>query len=89
MSILADHAKMIETTIVAILSFIIADYGIDFKKPYPLFTIAYFDEPLVRFMSYVFIYLVASSSFNISVLLAISVMFLHIDHINLARKAIF
>jgi hypothetical protein len=89
MSILADHAKIIETTIIAILSFIIADYGIDFKKPYPLLTIAYFDEPLVRFMSYVFIYLVAAMSNSVSVLLAISILFLHIDHINLARKAIF
>lgn len=96
MSVLIDslqnqhgRTQLIELAIIMLLSFVIADYGIDFKKPYPQLIIAYFDEPLVRFMSYILVYLVASWSNNVSVLFAICVLFLHIDHINLARQAIF
>lgn len=85
----AGHGQLIEITILALLFFIIADYGVDVKRPYPLWAISYFDEPLVRFMLYVLVYLVASWSNSVSILLAICVVFLHVDHINLARKAIF
>ncbi len=88
-SALQDRKQVLEVGLCAIMFFILVDYGIDFKKPYPQWAITYFDEPLVRFTSYVLIYSIASWSTSVSLMLCLCILFLHIDHINLARKAIF
>ena len=69
----------------SIILIIVIEYGLDLRKPYPQWVIEYFDEPPIRFISYVFIFFLACWSPLLSVLLAILVVFLHLDHINLAK----
>ena len=70
----------------SIMFLIITDYGLDFKKPYPKWAIESFDEPLVRFVSYVSIYTLTCWSPILSILTAILVVFLHLDYINLVKQ---
>jgi hypothetical protein len=74
------------TLLVATLLVTITHYGIDMHKPYPLWVMDMFAEPLVRFISYVCVYLVACYNPFIAVLLAVILVFLHIDYINLAKN---
>jgi hypothetical protein len=77
---------LVQIIIGSVFVLIIIEYGLDLKKPYPQWTIEVFDEPLVRFTSYVFIYTLTCWSPLLSILAAILVVFLHLDHINFAKK---
>lgn len=70
----------------SILILIIIEYGLDLKKPYPQWAIEIFDEPLVRFVSYVSIYTLTCWSPMLSILTAITIVFLHLDYINLVKQ---
>lgn len=70
----------------SILFFVVADYGIDMHKVYPVWVISAFREPWVRFLSYVTVYVAACINVHLSVLLALALVFLHIDYLNLVRQ---
>lgn len=74
--------------LITICVIILGEYGVDMKKFYPSWVINIFEEPLARFLSVVVIYFVACVSPIIATLLALIVVFIHIDYINLARKRI-
>lgn len=70
---------------VAVLLVTLTEYGIDMHKPYPSWVMDLFEEPLARFVAFVCVYLVACYNPFIAILLAIVLVFLHIDYINLAK----
>lgn len=76
----------LQMVIASFMLLIILEYGLDLSRPYPQWTIEVFDEPLVRFTIYVTIYVLACWSPLVSILLATMIVFLHLDHINLAKK---
>lgn len=65
---------------------IIIEYGLDLQKPYPRWVIEMYDEPIARFISCVVIYILACWSPILALLVALMIVFLHLDHINLAKK---
>lgn len=79
-------------SVVILCSFVflvVADFGVDMRKPYPIWVINSFREPWVRFTSYIVVYVTACINVHLAVLLALIVIFLHIDYLNLVRtKAI-
>lgn len=82
------YLQTLQTLQIIVASFIlliVIDYGLNLQKPYPQWIIEMFDEPIVRFTFYVAIYTLACWSPLLSVLLALMVVFLHLDHINLAK----
>lgn len=74
---------LITISILCILVFILLEYSINIKKPYPSWVVKHFQEPYIRFMSYFFIYLLACVNPLISLLCMFVVVFIHIDFINL------
>lgn len=71
--------------LVAALLVIITEFGVDMRKPYPAWVMDLFEEPMARFIAYVCVYLIACYNPFIAILLAIILVFLHIDYINLAK----
>jgi hypothetical protein len=83
---IATH-NLVFIIVASVLVLVIADYGIDMHKLYPMWVMEMFEEPIVRFMLYVAIYLLACFNPVLSILLALVVIFLHIDYINLAKAS--
>lgn len=77
---------VIEVILASVIFLIILEYGLDMKKPYPKWVIVPFDEPITRFLSCIVIYIISCWSPILCVLLATIFIFLHLDHINLAKK---
>ncbi len=80
--------NVVEVILASIIFLIILEYGLDMKKPYPRWVILSFDEPITRFVSCIVIYIIACWSPILSVLLATLFVFLHLDHINLAKRSL-
>jgi hypothetical protein len=81
--------NVLNTVKVVVGSFVllvIIEYGLDLKKPYPRWVIEIYDEPIARFFSCVAIYILACWSPMVALLVALMIVFLHLDHINLAKK---
>jgi hypothetical protein len=76
----------VQVVVGSFLLLIIVEYGLDIKKPYPRWVIEIYDEPIVRFVSCVVIFILACWSPVLAILVAVMIVFLHIDHINLAKK---
>lgn len=68
-----------------LLTILIA-FGLDMKVPYPPHLLRNFDQPLVRLMTYIAVYLIAYYNPIVSVLAFMCILFLHIDYVNLATK---
>lgn len=67
-----------------ILILIICMYGLDMKEPYPQMFIKLFSEPIVRFILYISIFLLAQYvSVTAAILVLLMVVLLHIDYTNL------
>lgn len=62
----------------------ISIFGLDMKEPYPRVMIRAFEEPYIRFFTYILIYLVSYYNTPIAFVLLIGVLLLHIDYVNLA-----
>ena len=69
-----------------ILLLILIAFGLDMKVPYPPHILRNFDQPLVRLMTYIALYLVAYYNPVVSILAFMCVIFLHVDYVNLATK---
>lgn len=76
---------IVTVIIICSLLFGIVEYSIDIKKPYPSWIITYYQEPYVRFLSYLVIYIFACINPIISMLLMLIVVFIHLDTINLTN----
>lgn len=74
--------------VICILAFIIVEFSLNVKNPYPKWIWLYYQEPYVRFISYIIIYLIVCFSPIIAILLSIIVVFLHIDIMNLGSSKI-
>jgi hypothetical protein len=62
---------------------IISIFGLDMKEPYPKKIIQIYNEPYVRFISYMFVYALTFYNNSIAIVGLIAVLLLHIDFINL------
>lgn len=86
---IVNQTNMGEASILILCSvffFIVADYGVDMHKVYPIWVINSFREPWVRFCSYIAVYILACVNIYLALLLALAVVFLHIDYLNLVEK---
>jgi hypothetical protein len=77
--------NLLLTFIIAIALIILIEYGINIKKIYPKWVLVLMEEPLVRFTLYVLIYLLACVSPLLAIILALIVVLIHIDIINLTK----
>lgn len=75
-----------EGTIICVLILVTCLYALDVRKLYPQFMIELFAEPLGRFCTYVFVYLVSIYNIHIGLLLLILTVNLHMDVINLTER---
>jgi hypothetical protein len=82
---LINDVPLLQVLLISILFIIVLEYGVDMKKLYPVWVIQYFAEPLVRFIMYVVIYLIACYNPIIALFLALITIFIHIDLINLTK----
>lgn len=64
----------------------LALYGLDVKKPYPREVVNSFAEPAMRFACYVALFLVANRDAYAALALAVVLLLLHFDYINLTIK---
>jgi hypothetical protein len=62
---------------------IISIFGLDMKEPYPQKIIQMYNEPYIRFMSYMFVFALTFYNNSIAILALIAILLLHIDFINL------
>lgn len=72
--------------VLALLFIIVVEYSLDVKKLYPKWCIEKFQEPYIRFLCYVIIYMLACFSPLLAVTTALIVVFLHIDTLNLTKN---
>lgn len=72
--------------VLVLLIIIVIEYSLDVKKLYPKWCIDNFQEPYIRFMCYVSIYLLACFSPILAIISAFIVVFLHIDTLNLTKN---
>lgn len=75
--------EYINYIIIIILCIIISIYAIDMTRPYPRIIIELYNEPYIRFGSYMLVYALSFYNKQISFLLLIGLLFLHFDLINL------
>ncbi len=83
--------ELSNTTIVVLLTllllfFVIVEYSLNVKKIYPKWSIDKFQEPYVRFVSYIIVYMLACFSPLIAIMVALVVVFIHIDTLNLTKN---
>lgn len=69
-----------------ILVFIISLYGLNMKMPYPKVILETFNEPLTRFITYIFLYIICIYNPVLGLISGICILLLHIDYINLFLK---
>jgi len=69
-----------------LLLIVIIAFGLDMKVPYPPHVVRNFDQPLVRLLTYVALYMIAYYNPVVSILAFMCVIFLHIDYVNLVTK---
>lgn len=81
-----DEQFIIKIILSTLLVFTTVEYSIDMKKIYPSWAIQSFSEPYIRFILYTIIYIASCYDIHISILLAVIVVLLHIDYINLTKK---
>lgn len=72
--------------ILFLLSIFTISYCIDIKKPYPDFIIYMINEPIYRFILYIFIYVISYINPIISLYLMIIILFINIDYINIIKQ---
>jgi hypothetical protein len=77
---------VINLTVVIFLITSISILGLDMKEPYPRKLIQLFSEPYVRFSCYMGIYLVCLYNHVIGLLLALGLVLLHLDFLNLVMS---
>lgn len=82
---LHQNVNVIVLVVCSLLFFCVADYGIDMRKLYPMWVISSFQEPWVRFVSYILIYVSACFNVYVATLLTLAVAYLHLDYINLVH----
>jgi hypothetical protein len=75
--------SLLNVAIIAFLIIAILEYGIDMTTPYPKPLLDLFAEPWVRLLLYVMIYIMACYNKLVAVMLAMFVLLLHLDYINL------
>lgn len=63
----------------AILVGFLLVFGVNLQTPYPMWIIRMYDIPIVRFLSYLSLYVVLSWDVTSGILFALSLMFIHID----------
>lgn len=73
----------INLLILITMMIIISIFGLDMKEPYPKELIQLYNEPYVRFISYMFVYALTFYNNSIAIVGLIAVLLLHIDFINL------
>jgi len=62
---------------------IISIFGLDMKEPYPKELIQLYNEPYIRFLSYMLVYALTFYNNTLSILGLFGVLMLHLDYINL------
>lgn len=61
-------------------------YCVDIKKPYPDFIIFIINEPIYRFILYMFVYMLSFINPIISLYIMIILLFINIDYINIIKQ---
>jgi hypothetical protein len=72
--------------VLSLLFIIIIEYSTDVKKLYPKWCIDKFQEPYIRFLSYISVYMLTCFSPLLAVMVGLIVVFLHIDTLNLTKN---
>jgi hypothetical protein len=72
--------------VLSLLFVVVVEYSLDVKKLYPKWCIERFQEPYIRFACYVCVYMLACFSPLLAVMVALVVVFLHIDTLNLTKN---
>lgn len=62
---------------------IISIFGLDMKEPYPKQLIQLYNEPYIRFLSYMLVYALTFYNNTLALVGLLGVLMLHIDYINL------
>jgi len=62
---------------------LISIFGLDMKEPYPKQLIKLYNEPYIRFFSYMVVYALTYYNNTLSLLGLVGVLMLHMDYINL------
>lgn len=61
-------------------------YGLNIKVPYPRYIINNFNEPLIRFLSYIALYFLCAYNQLLGLFFGLGLLLLHIDFINLSLR---
>lgn len=72
--------------VLALLFVIVIEYSLDVKKLYPKWCIKKFQEPYIRFLCYICVYMLACFSPLLAIMVGLIVVFLHIDTLNLTKN---
>lgn len=72
-------AHVLRYLVQAVLVGFLLVFGVNLQTPYPMWIIHMYDIPIVRFLSYLSLYVVLSWDVTSGILFALSLMFIHID----------
>jgi hypothetical protein len=72
--------------IVTLLYFIICIFSLDIRVPYPKSVIVYFNEPYVKLVAYLVLYVVSYYNPIVSLLLMMVIVFLHTNDVAIVKK---
>lgn len=75
--------SLITVAIITFLTLVNLEYGINMTTPYPKPLLNLFAEPWMRLIVYVTIYILACYNRLLALMLAMFVLLLHLDYINL------
>jgi hypothetical protein len=78
-----ERYSLITVAAIAFVTLAILEYSIDMARPYPKPLLDLFAEPWMRLLLYVIVYILACYDRLLALLLAMFVLLLHIDYINL------
>lgn len=81
-----SHTTIVVLFVLLILFVVIVEYSLNVRKLYPKWCIDLFQEPYVRFCCYVVVYMLACFSPLLAIALALVVVFIHIDTLNLTKN---
>jgi hypothetical protein len=77
---------IINIIILLIIILIISSYCLNVRIPYPKNIINNFNEPIIRFVSYILIYCICVYNPILGLFSGVGILLLHIDYINLFIK---
>jgi len=78
-----DFLIIFNLILIMVLTALLMVYGLRIEKPYPKWLIEYFEEPYVRLLTYIGVYVASYMNPIVGLLGGMAVLFLHLDVVNL------